>query len=80
MFFFVELQKHKLQKQDVEYQDYIEPKELREGFILDNFCSLHLQLWILKNTLNSPLFFLCFPLKDLTTFSPTGSPLDLRAL
>ena len=36
MFFFVELQKHKLQKQDVEYQDYIEPTELRERFILDN--------------------------------------------
>ena len=36
MFFFVELQKHKLQKHDVEYKDYFEPTELREGFTLDN--------------------------------------------
>ena len=35
-FSFLELEKHKLQKQDVEYQDYIEPTELRERFILDN--------------------------------------------
>ena len=25
--------------------------------------------------LNSPLFFLCFPLKDRTTLRPTGNPL-----